>query len=110
MTAIRPRDVKMNEAVALAFGNVLRSAREAAGLTQEMLAIRAKLDRTYPSLLERGLRSPTLSTLISLAPVLGIAPEALVKRIEAQLQRHFFDEVHPRRTHRAKHPRKKRRR
>jgi transcriptional regulator with XRE-family HTH domain len=77
----------MNRAIALAFGRVLRSAREAAGLSQETLAIRADLDRTYPSLLERGLRSPTLGTLMTLAPALGVAPEALVRRTEAQLRR-----------------------
>ncbi len=77
----------MKHAVAEAFGAVLRSARESAGLSQHTLAIRADIDRTYPSLLERGLRSPTLDTLINLAPVLGIAAQALVKRTEAQLRR-----------------------
>jgi hypothetical protein len=42
--------------VALAFGGVLRIAREGAHSTQEALAERADIDRTYPSLLERGLR------------------------------------------------------
>jgi transcriptional regulator with XRE-family HTH domain len=110
MTALRPSELKINQALAVAFGNVLRTAREAAGLTQEKLAIRAKLDRTYPSLLERGLRSPTLSTLIALAPVLGVAPETLVKRLEAQVPRPLFPEGRNRRAHRAKHRRKKKRR
>ncbi len=75
----------MKQAIAVAFGHVLRAAREAAGLSQQTLALRAEIDRTYPSLLERGLRSPSLGTLLNLAPVLGVAPEALVKRTEAQL-------------------------
>ncbi len=75
----------MKQAIAIAFGHVLRAAREAAGLSQQTLALRAEIDRTYPSLLERGLRSPSLGTLMNLAPVLGVAPEALVKRTEAQL-------------------------
>jgi transcriptional regulator with XRE-family HTH domain len=75
----------MKQAIAVAFGHVLRAAREAAGLSQQTLALRAEIDRTYPSLLERGLRSPSLGTLMNLAPVLGVAPEALVKRTEAQL-------------------------
>jgi transcriptional regulator with XRE-family HTH domain len=75
----------MKQAIAVAFGHVLRAAREAAGLSQQTLALRAEIDRTYPSLLERGLRSPSLGTLMNLAPVLGIPPEALVKRTEAQL-------------------------
>ena len=75
----------MKQAIAVAFGHVLRAAREAAGLSQQTLALRAEIDRTYPSLLERGLRSPSLGTLMNLAPVLGVAPEALVRRTEAQL-------------------------
>jgi len=75
----------MKQAIAIAFGHVLRAAREAAGLSQQTLALRAESDRTYPSLLERGLRSPSLGTLMNLAPVLGVPPEALVKRTEAQL-------------------------
>lgn len=75
----------MKQAIAVAFGHVLRAAREAAGLSQQTLALRAEIDRTYPSLLERGLRSPSLGTLLNLAPVLGVAPEALVRRTEAQL-------------------------
>ncbi len=75
----------MKQAIAVAFGRVLRAAREAAGLSQQTLALRAEIDRTYPSLLERGLRSPSLGTLMNLAPVLGVAPEALVKRTEAEL-------------------------
>lgn len=75
----------MKQAIAVAFGHVLRAAREAAGISQQTLALRAEIDRTYPSLLERGLRSPSLGTLMNLAPVLGVAPEALVKRTEAQL-------------------------
>lgn len=42
--------------VAEAFGIVLRTVRDAAGLSQEQLAEAADVDRTYPSLLERGLR------------------------------------------------------
>jgi transcriptional regulator with XRE-family HTH domain len=97
----------MNRDLSAAFGFVLKSAREAAGLTQERLARRARLDRTYPSLLERGLRSPTLSTLMSLAPVLGIAVEALVKRTEVRLHRR---RAAAKRARRARSIRRKRRR
>ncbi len=36
--------------VAAAFGYVLRAVRQEAGVTQEDLAFRAEVDRTYPSL------------------------------------------------------------
>jgi len=68
-----------------AFGKVLKDCREKAGISQEALALRADLDRTYISLLERGLRQPTLSTLFTLAKVLDIAPATLVGRTTAEL-------------------------
>lgn len=49
------------------FGKVLRRMRNQVGLTQEQLAFECDLDRTYISLLERGLRQPTLTTLYTLA-------------------------------------------
>jgi len=64
--------------VARAWGRVMRAAREAAGLTQEALAQRAQLDRTYPSLLERGRRTPTLPCLFAISRALNVHPSALV--------------------------------
>ena len=61
-----------------AFGAVLREAREAAGLSQEELALRDDFHPTYPSMLERGLRMPTLGTLKDLGAVLDIPPAQLV--------------------------------
>jgi transcriptional regulator with XRE-family HTH domain len=66
-----------NKTIPEAFGDVLRDCRTRAGTTQENLAFRAELDRTYVSLLERGLRQPTLETLFRLAAVLEIAPTTL---------------------------------
>jgi transcriptional regulator with XRE-family HTH domain len=63
-----------------AFGEVLRDSRTKAGISQENLAFKADLDRTYISLLERGLRQPTLETVFRLADVLGMAPATLVAR------------------------------
>jgi transcriptional regulator with XRE-family HTH domain len=63
-----------------AFGEVLRDCRTKAGISQENLAFKVDLDRTYISLLERGLRQPTLEMLFRLAGVLGIAPATLVAR------------------------------
>src|SRR4051794_20172172 len=44
-------------------GQELKAAREAAGLTQEKLAFKAGVDRSYISLLEHDHKSPTLDTL-----------------------------------------------
>jgi transcriptional regulator with XRE-family HTH domain len=64
--------------VAVAFGRVLRETRK--GLSQEELANEAEFDRTYPSLLERGLRTPTLTVIIQLAKVLGVTAAWLVNK------------------------------
>lgn len=48
-------------------------------MSQEALAAKAGLDRTYVSQLERGLKSPTLTSLEKLAECLGIEPEMLVR-------------------------------
>jgi transcriptional regulator with XRE-family HTH domain len=75
------------EKVAMAFGRVLREARRQKGLSQEELAGDAEFDRTYPSLLERGLRTPTLTVLFQLASVLEINAATLVTRTQEELNR-----------------------
>jgi transcriptional regulator with XRE-family HTH domain len=60
------------------FGRNLRKFREAAGLTQEALAERADLDRTYLSDVERGLRNAGIKNIVRLAKALGIPPSRLM--------------------------------
>jgi len=74
--------------VAIAFGRVLREARKQKGLSQEELAGEAEFDRTYPSLLERGLRTPTLTVLFQLAKVLGVSAATLVNRTIEEMNRY----------------------
>ena len=64
-------------------GDELRSARQAAGMTQERLAHDAGVDRTYISLLERGIRSPTVDVFIRLCQAMSVRPSAVLARIEA---------------------------
>lgn len=68
-----------------AFGRVLAELREARGFSQELLGFEADLDRSAISLLERGLRSPTLGTLLSLSHALDISLSDLAALIEARL-------------------------
>jgi len=63
-------------------GVILRTLRLEKGLSQEELAIDSGLDRTYISLLERGLRKPTLSTIFKIADVLKVPPSSIVKELE----------------------------
>ena len=72
--------------VAIAFGRVLKALREEAGLSQEAFALLAGLDRTTPSLYERGIRQPTLTYLFMLAEALGTEAEHLVIQTRLRLE------------------------
>lgn len=65
-----------------AFGLVLRNIRMEQLLSQEQLAHICELDRTYISLLERGKRNPTISTIFKLAFGLKIMPSKLINETE----------------------------
>lgn len=62
-----------------ALGRILRLKREDIGISQETLAERAEVDRSYVSILERGLKSPTLETLERICAVLGTLPERVIE-------------------------------
>jgi transcriptional regulator with XRE-family HTH domain len=68
-----------------AFGIVLKQLRTKKALSQEELAHRSSLDRTYISLLERGLRSPTINTLFALCRSLEINSSQFIAEIETIL-------------------------
>jgi transcriptional regulator with XRE-family HTH domain len=70
-----------------AFGQTLREYRTSARISQDELAHLSGLDRTFISLLERGLRQPSLSTIFQLAVALGTTPSALVSDVERMLRR-----------------------
>jgi transcriptional regulator with XRE-family HTH domain len=71
----------------LPIGEVLRQARQKAGLTQEALGFASEVDRTYISYLENGHKSPTLEMLARLSQVLGVAVSELVRRAEKSMER-----------------------
>lgn len=60
----------------------IRTHREAAGLSQEELADRAELHRTYISLVERFRRNPTVDALDRICEGLGIRASALLEEAE----------------------------
>ena len=60
------------------FAQNLRSAREAQGISQEDLAHRAGIDRTYVSALERRLYSASIDVVDQLAKALGVEPADLL--------------------------------
>jgi len=61
--------------------NVQRARREL-GISQEELAFRAELHRTYISGVERGIRNPTIIVMGRIADALGVAPSDLLSAIK----------------------------
>jgi len=53
------------------FGAAVRKHRELLRLSQEELAERARMDRTYMSGVERGVRNPSLEVMQRIAIALG---------------------------------------
>ncbi|MGV9005939.1 MAG: helix-turn-helix domain-containing protein [Brevundimonas sp.] len=60
-------------------GKNVRAIRTEIGLSQEELAFRAGLKRSYLSDLERGTRNPTVRALGRIADALGVAPSRLLQ-------------------------------
>jgi transcriptional regulator with XRE-family HTH domain len=72
----------MARPIAGIFGENLREARRAAGLSQEAAAFRSGLHRTEIGLLERGEREPKIGTAAKLAGAVGVPPARLLDGIE----------------------------
>lgn len=66
-------------AVLALFGAHLRDLRRAHGLTQETLAHRAGLDRSYVGQVERGERNIALVNIVKLALGMSVAPADLLR-------------------------------
>ena len=63
------------------FGQVLQKIRIEQGLSQEELAFKAALHRTYISDLERDRKSPSLRSVEKIACVLGLSMFDLIHRM-----------------------------
>lgn len=70
--------VKINEAL----GQVITKHRIQTKLSQEELAYRSGIHRTYVSQIERGLKSPTLSVLFKISKSLNTTPSILIAEVE----------------------------
>jgi transcriptional regulator with XRE-family HTH domain len=76
---------QMNDSRLLLFGKHVRSAREAARLSQEELAAKAGIHRTYIGGVERGERNLGLSNVFRIADALGLPAASLLKGIKRNL-------------------------
>lgn len=60
-----------------AFGDRVRALRLARAMTQEDLAERANIHRSYLASVETGYRNPTLDVIVKIAGGLNVAPSQL---------------------------------
>lgn len=81
MSQLKPKILK-------SFGYLVKQRRLFLGISQEELGLRANLDRTYISGIERGIRNPSLTALVDLAQGLGISVSEMLDQLEnvAQIQ------------------------
>lgn len=62
-----------------AFGLVLKTERTKKKISQEQLALSCNLDRTFISMLERGQRQPSLTSILAISTSLEVPAETLIK-------------------------------
>jgi transcriptional regulator with XRE-family HTH domain len=67
------------------FGGVVRRSRETNGWSQEVLAERAGLNRSYLGEIERGSAVPSLMTIAKIAHALEVRLSTLIAHCEQQL-------------------------
>jgi len=63
-------------------GMNVRKRREERELTQEALAERANLDPTYISGIERGVRNPSVLSVVRIAKALGVTTSKLMEKVD----------------------------
>ncbi|MBN8490408.1 MAG: helix-turn-helix transcriptional regulator [Burkholderiales bacterium] len=76
-----------DDALLSAFAAVLRRLRGDLGISQEKLALKAGIDRTFLGKLETKKHQPSLAVLFAIAAAAEIAPSQLVVLIESELAR-----------------------
>lgn len=86
MKSGHPKLVSVKD-VASAFSQTLRILRESRGLSQEAVALESGMHRTFVSQLERGIKTPSLFTIIKLAAALKIPASEFVGIVTQTLAR-----------------------
>jgi transcriptional regulator with XRE-family HTH domain len=59
-------------------GAAIRSLRKARGISQEELAHRSQIDRSYMSSIERGAQNPGVMTVVQIAAGIGVSVAELM--------------------------------
>ncbi len=78
---IRPMPVR--DRTLLAFGRNVARVRAERGFSQDKLAEKADLDRTFVSGIERGVRNPGIKTVLRVARALNVSVAELCKGVDS---------------------------
>lgn len=70
-----------------ALGRAIRRSRDRRGFSQEELAQRCGLHRTYVGGIERGERNPSYTNILRIAEALGERPSGLIAAAERERDR-----------------------
>ena len=65
-----------------AFGQAFRNMRRKLKVSQEEVGLKADCDRTTVSLIERGLVSPKLGTIVAMCRVIKARPSEVMRKME----------------------------
>lgn len=65
-----------------AFGEAFRKLRKRKGISQETVSEAAECDRTTVSLIERGLVSAKLDTIVKMSKAIAVLPSEVMRTME----------------------------
>ena len=71
--------------VAAAVGRAIRTRRKKIRRTSSAVAHEARIDRTYLSQIERGLRQPTINIFMKIAAQLRVRPDRLLRSVMREM-------------------------
>lgn len=79
---VLPQHMSKKTSSIVTFGKIIRELRKSQGLTQEDLADKAGVHRTYIGMIERGEKNITLSNIEKLASALNIPISEIFSRVK----------------------------
>jgi len=76
----------MNKKLSAKFGEVIRELRKERSLSQEELADKADVHRTYIGMIERGEKNITLENIQKLAKALNVSLKSIFEKLDKILK------------------------
>ena len=68
-------------------GVVIKEFRQKNNISQEQMAEKSQIDRTYASALERGIKNPSLEVILKISEGIGVPAWKIIRIIEDKLDK-----------------------